>query len=150
MAWAVLLGADNTADIRKASLLAERAVARAESDPDGSYASALALARWRAGQGDDAVRILNAAAHSDTILPQALLALVLASRTPSAESAQANQTIDTIMTRTFGDLSPARVQAVLLLRERLRRSGGDRSSAGPAAVPSASGPSNRERQPGHP
>ncbi|MFY7952239.1 MAG: hypothetical protein ACOVT5_06995 [Armatimonadaceae bacterium] len=127
VAWAILLVDPSPSDIQQATRLAERAAARTENDDDGSYASALALARWRAGQTDDAVRILSEAATRETILPQALLSVVLMSRKPSPESAQANQAIDVIMTRTFGDLSADRVQAVLFLRERLRQQAGEPS-----------------------
>jgi len=137
VAWAVLLAEPSSGDIRQATRLAERASARTQNDDDGVYASALALARWRSGQTDDAVRILNTASTPKTILPQALLAVVLATRKSSPASNQANRTIDTIMTRTFGDLSADRVQAVLLLRERLLRTGAGRSQALSRSIPPA-------------
>lgn len=124
VAWAVLLAGGKPTDLARASRLAERASAKTTSDPNGTFTATLALARWKEGRTADAIRLLETASRNNAVLPVALLSVIRAATAPGNDTDPVHKRMDTVMQQTFGDLSADRVQAVLLLRERLlRRSG---------------------------
>lgn len=122
-AWSVLLATEDPADIRQATRLAETALRNVSADPGGAYVSAVALARWRSGDNAAAIQLLEPAARQNSLLPLSLLAVIQSRPDLPPESRQLHQRMDIAMRTTFGELSPERTQALLLLRERLRRSG---------------------------